>query len=52
MAKVIVNSNLYPGPPEYKEGCETYIREFHEEIYNSFGRKWNNYYETKIQSKV
>jgi hypothetical protein len=44
--------NLYPSNEEYKANCEAYIQEFHEEVYASFGRKWNHYYETKVQSKV
>jgi hypothetical protein len=52
MAEVTLQSNLYPSAQEYKDNCEAYIKEFHKDIYNSFGRKWNVYYETKIQSKV
>ncbi|RHZ51360.1 hypothetical protein Glove_480g5 [Diversispora epigaea] len=51
-AKVILKLNLYPSPQEYKESCEAYIQQFHEDVYNSFGRKWNVYYESKIQSKL
>ncbi|RHZ89987.1 hypothetical protein Glove_9g355 [Diversispora epigaea] len=51
-AEVILKLNLYPSPQEYKESCEAYIQQFHEDIYNSFGRKWNVYYESKIQSKL
>jgi len=49
---VILKLNLYPSPQEYKESCEAYIQQFHEDVYNSFGQKWNVYYESKIQSKV
>ncbi|RHZ72316.1 hypothetical protein Glove_243g2 [Diversispora epigaea] len=36
-AEVILKLNLYPSPQEYKESCEAYIQQFHEDIYNSFG---------------
>jgi hypothetical protein len=52
VAEVIIKSSLYPSSQEYKESCEAYIQKFHEDVYKSFGRKWNLYYETKIQSKV
>ncbi|RHZ82718.1 hypothetical protein Glove_104g69 [Diversispora epigaea] len=58
VAEVILKLNLYPSPQEYKESCEAYIQQFHEDVYNSFvlttciGRKWNVYYESKIQSKL